>query len=120
MANIGKAKDGLFHRLCRISKNINSAYSFQILFILVLSFFVLTFDLFFVICNVSMKPVFGIDTGVFHVIKSLLNSAIILTILMAAELPVKEVRKYLRKQLLTSSCHSQSIQISLYLCLFVY
>ena len=81
----------LFDQICQASQELNSVFSFQILVLLATNSAIITSQLFFLVCNVSIRPVFGIDMISRHVINILLHTVIIVIVLTAADLPVTEV-----------------------------
>jgi len=86
-----KTAHQLFDEIVTASKEMNSIYSIQILIHLVTSLLVITTQLFFIICNVSIELIFGMDISFLHATVTLWLIGTIFITLEAANLPVKEV-----------------------------
>lgn len=86
-----RTADALIHQLVRLSQILNSMFSFPVLFIVTMSFFIGTVELFFLTCNISIKPLLTGNMNIIHVTSILFDIGVTITILAAADLPVTEV-----------------------------
>lgn len=86
-----KKTNFLFYHLSQAASEIGSVFSTPILLVITCSFITITTTLFFVIYSISNKSAL-FDNICIQLATCLLNIGIMLSILMAADLPVTEVR----------------------------
>ena len=86
-----RTANSLFHQLVELSQIVNSIFSPTILCLLTASLLMGTVELLFLIFNVSIEPILGVDMTYIHFLSLSLNIGAVLVILTATDLPVAEV-----------------------------